>query len=817
MFARRVATFLLCGAALPAPLAFAQEGNQFPAEKAAPAMVPDIIVTARRRSERLQDVPVAVTAVTGEQLARKGIIDVMDLRRAAPSLNISESSGSGRNMLQFTLRGQRLGDNLPSVDPSVGTYVGDQLFKRTYGLGNLMFDMQTVEVLKGPQGTLFGLNVTGGNIIFRPNLPTQDYAGSIRAMVGNFGQRQTEAFINVPLGDQAALRVAGQYRKRNSYIDNISDPGAEYGSEDGGAFRVTLKVNPVDWFESVITGSYAKQSGGGTPFKIRYVRPNSPADLIYNQQNCFTFTCTFYPRNYLNDQVALNNSLNFHQIAAGAQGGTPVRSFADLDYAWNVANTTSVELSDTVTLKNIVGYREYKAQGFEDADGSNAPLLEYGFVPIGQEVSEEFQILGTMPGLNWIIGAYYFQERVKAGTAPRGAPAQSVNILSPLADGTQNPYNPIDNDINTSRSLFASATKNLDGLAQGLALTLGARYTWDKREANFGTIRAIGLTPGEIVPTNGFPSTGQNCAFSPATDPAILDPQYGFDPATCLVRVKKNFSKLSYTISADWKFAPGKMIYLAHRLGYRAGAWSTRAVLAAGVRTADPEEVKDYEIGTKLDWRLAGMALRTNFALYHQDYKNIQRLTPFQQGFTAGTNFVNAQKATIDGAEAELTLEPASWLSLSGFASYTKAKFKKFLYDTNFDGTLDADITNLASFGGVPKWQVSGSADIRLPVPESTGEGRFQISYYYQSSFWLQDNPSKQVNPDGQTPGYGLVNARLELNKIGGTGLSAAVFATNLLDKKYVSARYVLTDAVGFMSDIPGMPRLWGVEMRYSF
>ena len=803
---------LLTGTSLGIVPAAAQETQPAQTAQIQPT---EILVTARRRTERIQDVPVAVTAVSGDQLARKGVIDVMDLRRAAPALNVSESPGSGRNMLQFTLRGQRLGDNLPSVDPSVGTYVGDQLFKRTYGLNNLIFDLQSVEVLKGPQGTLFGLNVTGGNVVFRPNLPTQEYAGSVRTMIGNYGQRQVEGMVNVPLGDKAALRIAGQYRKRDSTVRNISDPGAEYGNEDGGAVRATLKVNPTDWLENITTGSWSKQSGGGSGFKIRYVRPNSVADLVYNQQNCFTFTCPFYPVGGLNTQVALSNSLDGHTIAAGAQGGTPIRSYADLDYAWNIANTTTITMGGGLSIKNIIGYRKYKAEGFEDVDGSNYPILEYGFAPKGNEFSEELQLVGSHKGFNWIVGAYYFRENVESGTAPRGAPGNSVNILSPLADGTQNPYNPIDNDRNTTKSVFASATKDLDFLTSGLSLTLGARYTWDTRHADFGTTYGIGFTPGQTVPTNGFKALGPHCGFDPTTDPGILQPQFHFDPATCLVHVTKDFSKLSYTASMDWKFAPGKMVYIAHRLGYRAGAWSTRAILSAGVRTADPEEVRDYEIGLKLDWRLGGTFLRTNFAYYHQDYKNIQRLTPFQQGLTTGTNFVNAQKATIDGFEAEATFEPTDWLTLSGFAAYTKPKFKKFLYDSNFDGTLDQDITNTASFGGVSEWQASATAEVKLPTPASVGEGRFQVNYYYQSSYWLQDNPFQL--PGGQTPGYGIVGARLELNKIAGTGLNAAIFATNLFNKDYVSARYVLTDSVGFVSDIPGLPRLWGVELKYNF
>ena len=809
----RVTAALLGGSFLCSTGALAQPAPPpaAPPQAAMSSTLGEVVVTARRREERIQDVPVAVTALSGAQLARQNIVGVQDLTRTAPSLVITESPGSGRNMLQFSLRGQRQGDNLPSVDPSVGTYVGDQLFKRTYGMGNLMFDLASVEVLKGPQGTLFGLNTTGGNIIFRPNLPNEDsFQTAIKGQVGNYGEHLVEGYVNMPLSPNAALRVAGQYLHRNSYVTNVDNPGFHYGSQDGGALRATFRFNPTDRFESIVTGSWASSSGGGTPFKLRYVQAGSVADVLYNQQ-CGG-ACPVFPRGFLNQQLAINQALPFHSLAAGALLGFPAPSpFSNLDYAWNLANTTSWKLNDQITLKNIIGVRAYKSEGFNDVDASLAPLLEYGFVPKGREFSEEFQVLGSMPGFNWIVGAYYFRENVKSGSAPTGLPAESVNIASPFADSFQNPYDPIDNDINTSKSVFASGTKQL---FHDISLTAGARYTWDTRETNFGTIYNIGVAPGQ--PTIlGVPSQGQHCAFNPATDPGISAPQFHFNPTTCLIDVSHDFSRLTYTVSADWKPAPGKLLYVAHRLGYRAGAWSTRAIVSQGVTITAPEIVRDYEVGAKLDWHPGDTFLRTNIAAYHQDYSNIQRLVPFQLGFTTGTNFVNAQKATINGVEGEVSFEPVRGLQLSAFTAYTDAHFNKFLYPSVLGGPLDTDITKVAEFGGVSRWQAGGTVSVDLPTPETIGRGHFTASYYFQSSYWLQDNTTR--SPDDKTPSYNLVNARLELNHIAGSKVSAALFATNLLNRNYVSARYVLVNSVGFMSDIVGEPRFYGFELSYNY
>lgn len=323
---------LLSAGLFAAPVA-AQEGAAPPAATSLRSFQDDIVVTARRREERLQDVPVAITAVTGAALERQAVVNVIDLRRVSPSLNISESPGSGRNMLNITIRGQRQGDNLPSVDPSVGIYVGDVLFKRNYGLDQILFDMGSVEVLKGPQGTLFGLNVTGGNVIFRPNLPTDELAGSVKAGVGNLDARNIEGFFNLPLGEGVALRIAGQYRKRDGYIHNINDRSEDYADQDGGGLRASLKLNPTERLESVFVADYAKQSVGGTGFKLSHVEPGSVADMVYNQQNCFGTPCPIFPLNFLNDQLALNRSIDFHEASLGQVNGNPFESRATLNYA----------------------------------------------------------------------------------------------------------------------------------------------------------------------------------------------------------------------------------------------------------------------------------------------------------------------------------------------------------------------------------------------------------------------------------------------------------------------------------------------------
>ena len=758
----------------------------------------DIVVTARRREERLQDVPVAVTALGAVAIERQGVVSVQDIRRIAPSTNVSQSAGGGRQIPLFTIRGQRQGDTLASVDPSVGIYIGDQLFKRTYGVDQIAFDLASVEVLKGAQGTLFGLNVTGGNIIFRPALPTNEFSASVLVGVGNFDDRKVEGYVNLPLGEGAALRIAGRYEKRDGYIrvtrrDGADMPRPEFKNGrqtytpggtsedaqdlDGGAFRVTLKLNPTDNLESIFSGNYIRSSTNGSGFRMtEFVNPSTLTALQ---------TLPVVQAAYDDSQA-----LGFYE----AWGN--IRSYAKTSPAWNITNTTSFELSDAITLKNIVGYRRYKTSNFENIDGSDLRYMEYGTQQNGREFSEEFQVVGTADQLDWIVGAYYMQEKVRAFS-------NSTSLLSPSFDAFQTPYNVFENVKNTTKSVFGSATQKLNNIAEGLSLTLGGRYTWDTRKAEYGTIYLIG-------------QPGQYCGFGADVSAAPGNP-YNYDPATCLVDRKKNFSKFTYTATLDWKVTPDLLVYFSNRKGYRAGGWGTRAQSAAQLIPFDPDTVVDFELGAKYSHRFQnGGSVTVNAALYRSKYSDIQRLVPYQDPVTqlVFTNVVNAANARIQGFELETTVKPTRFIELSGFVSHTDPKYKRF---DIFDGTTGTtvNVANVADFSGAPRWQYGLSGRLSAELGSLAEEGAVQLTWYHQSKFSIQDRPYASIY--GITPGYGLLNGRIELNKIAGQNINAAFFVNNLLDKKYEVANYSLEREIGFSSRLVGAPRMYGLEVRFTY
>jgi len=786
---------LLSGASLSLPA----DGAEAPPVGAAAAKDDTVVVvTARRRTENLQAVPVAVTAISAATIERDGLKGLTDVTRAAPSVNITQSAGGGRQIPLFTIRGQRQGDTLASVDPSVGIYIGDQLFKRAYGLDQITFDTASIQVLKGPQGTLFGLNTTGGNIIFTPAVPVHHFEASLKAGIGNFNDRSVGGYVNLPLGSAVALRIAAHYETRDGYIKNVVN-GQDDQDLDGGGVRMTLKIDPTNDASSLFTASYLTSRTHGAGFHLDALQPTGQDGLAP------TSLYHFWAPSVLAAELAGNQGLGYYQVD---QDGV---NHATTKPAWNLANTTAYKINSSLSVKNILGMRGYTADYFEDFDGSALSFLEYGNRQAGKEYSEEFQLLGNTKTVNWIAGAYYFKEKVDAYS-------YTTALISPAFTFFYTPYKTEEKVENTTRSLFASETQKLDSLLDGLSLTLGARYTWDERAANYGTIYQYG-TPSQYCGFSAAPTPANN--NYPGGDPNIVNPLLHLDTATCLIDVRKDFAKLTYTASLDWKFAPDKLIYIAHRKGYRAGGFNTRATTSAQVLAFDgsgnaglvffkPETVKDLEVGSKLDFHFAdGGFLRTNIAIYSQDYANIQRLVPFTTpGGGVATNVLNAAKAKIDGWEFEGLYRPVEWFELSGSVAYTNPRYDSFIAN-------GVDVSKAATFAGSSKWQQNLRARLKLPTPETVGKGALQLSYYRQSSFYGQDN--LDTESFGLTPGYGLLNGRFELNDLGGKPVDLDVFVNNITGRKYSVFNYGLQYSIGFGAYVAGPPRMYGLELRYGW
>jgi iron complex outermembrane receptor protein len=634
----------------------------------------DIIVSARRREERLQDVPIAVTAIAGDDLNKQSVTQITDLSRVVPGLSAT-AGGFGGGVPRFNIRSQVQFEQLITLDPSVGIYFADVAQARAHGTNAAFFDLASVEVLKGPQGTLFGRNTTGGAIVITPKAPTDALGGYIDATLGNYATRIVSGALNIPLsGETLALRLSGRIAKHDGYTYS---PYAHTGFDDENSqsWRASLLWKPTDSLRNllIVNGYHAREHG--TAFRLTNVLPGS------------TFA-TKAPQllTYLAD------------IGDRRLAGNEDPDSRTLTRTIGISNTTTLDVAG-VTLKNIFGYRHVKNSNNLDFDGS--PFFIY-VAPESideQQYSDEVQLLGKAfdDKLNWIVGGYYFRET--------GSETQRSTITVVPQDIIRT-----GSVRNESKSLFAQGTYDL-GFVEGLSVTAGARYTWDDR-----SLQQV-----------GFNLLANTCLSTVATLPTCLSPEFS-----------KSFHALTYTVNLDWKFAPNQLIYVAHRRGYRSGGFNLRANTPAQFRPFDPEYVKDVEVGLKADWDIGGTKLRTNIAGYYQWYSDIQRSITFVDPATGilTVSVVNAATAHVAGFEGEFRWLPIPNVEVSGNVAHSALRYSSFNQALAGGAVQDLSANRI---GFSPEWTGGGSIRVTHPLIGSAGSLALQGDIYAQSKMQLAD------------------------------------------------------------------------------
>ncbi|WP_313808402.1 TonB-dependent receptor [Sphingobium sp.] len=771
----------------------------------------DIIVTARRKEERQQDVPVAVSAVSGAQLERQAITKFSDISGKVPNLIISPGAAGSQAPI-FSIRGLSQQDLTGLSDPSVSLYINEIVVPRPLGANLAFFDIASVQVLRGPQGTLFGRNTPGGAVVVTPNGASRNFEASIAQTVANYDTYITDAMINLPIGDTLSLRVAGQHKERGGYIFDVLRNNAAINDENSEGIRGTLDFHPNDRLTTVFSGGYANANNGGTGgFAIPI--GGTPGAI---------------------EQLTRDN----YHVASGLKAFTRVRN-------WNVENITTFKINDSVTLKNIVGYRKSRFHSFDDADGTAAVDIHIERFARQHQFSEEFQLLGDADWGSWITGAYYFQEKSDEGSptvgnsssagtpTTLGASAFTSNadvFNDPLAGFCRNaaglivtPAPVLGNPAgcpsgyslygrysrtgslakNTSAAFFLQTTFKMDSVAEGLSATIGVRQNYDRRQA---VIR--NRFDGPIV----GPSAPGACRFFNAVSGDI-------PYSACELPLKANFREPTYNISLDWRLSPDVLTYLATRHGYRTGGYGARAVTVAGLRrTFQPEKVDDVELGLKADWHIGGTFLRTNFALFYADYRDIQRQLADISTIPVTTVVTNAGKARIQGLEFESIFRPVKWLEFSGFYSYTDAKFTSFLGPDGIDRTS-------VPFARAPKHIGSVSGRVFLPLDASQGTADIGFNWFAQSGFNSSDSWDPRFPVTARAvywiKGYNITNFNAQWQNVMGSNFNVSVFVNNAFKTKYVMpftgiAANPATGA-GLVVRTPNEPRTYGLRLSYTF
>lgn len=690
--------------------------------------IDEIIVKARKVDESLQTVPVSITALSGLDLERLQVTNLMDLQNQVPNL-VLQPSTSDNNAMTLALRGQKQNDILPSVDTSVGLYIDNVHYPRPIGLTGAMIDIDHVEVLRGPQGTLYGRNTTGGAISLFTKNPTDNQEGMLSVGVGNYSERIVSGMINIPLTDNVAARLVGRRGVRDGYGED--GLGRDLADEDSYYMRGKIR-GEFDGVEVVLSGIYQQNDTGGAVYKM--INPISD-----NQGNVF--------------QAAIELGLPFTP-AGLAQAIQYLDSFAggdpfETDSTWPPASDfessvwaldVTVPLNESINFRSTTSYVWVDRISIGDGDGTPLAINQPSYATTSRYIAQEFQLQGGSAEFNWVLGLYAGDE-----TAVEDG---KFGILPAL-----NPDNPIvfAGDIaNDNQAVFAQANWQF---APKLRLTAGARYSRDGRELESenrnGTICVV-------------PAPGVQFVNAPT------NPLNG--PSQCPRKFKESFAEPSGLLSLDYQatdniFAYGKVSY-----GYRTGGFNFRGGGSAdSFAPFDPETVTEYEVGTKLD--LFDRRVRFNLAVYHDDYNDVQ-----VTGIFYGVNDVpvgitsNAAEAKIDGLEAELMVQPLDGLTLTAGVGWTDARFIEFV-----DSTGDRSDEPFA----VPEWTNNASAS--YVINTNFGSVTSSVDYRYQS-----DSTLNAGGDTVQQKGYGLVNGRIAFT-FDQWDMEVAIFGRNLSDKLYVA------------------------------
>jgi iron complex outermembrane receptor protein len=646
-----------------ATLSIAASGIAHAQTSAAPAAVQDaasddsasfgdIVVTARRRGEQLSKVPLAVSAFSGDVLAAKGINNTEDLTRITPGLAISSAGSKGVPFV--VIRGQSravTGNGAPGVI----VYINDVPMPNAGALIQ-NYDMENIQVLKGPQGTLFGRNAIGGAILTVTKAPDYKLGGYVSGTLAQYNTYQGEAALNIPIvKDHVALRLAAQLGQSGmgtkTYLYSpftVSFPGgvptytpgdltpSQHGLDEyqTRSYRASLLVEPTDWLKNVTVGDYSKIRGLPAVFAFA-----STDQALYDKsaaaiKGALTPAAGSGFANLYADSIiaalaqcgangpgpAASGPINCNIFSARAATANSLKervSFTQLDpyltrtIIKGVTNTTTITIAENLQVKNIFAYRE--TDNFQNASivGVALPILPTALSRKLKQTSEELQIAGTLLNgdLKYTVGGFYLNE------SPNGAGGSESNEVNAFF-GLQHTF--ISSYVhNKSKALYGQFDYSLDKFLPGVTITGGLRQTWDSQSVCTSSQSPLSPFASPLAPMIAI-KTADDLAAVVGTE-AQCQANAGVPGlATNTNLPEAKFKKLTYTIGANWRIDDDAMVYVTHRRGYRAGGYNTPAydTYLASVQTFAPETLTDFEIGAKLKFRSGDMRGSLNVALF---------------------------------------------------------------------------------------------------------------------------------------------------------------------------------------------------------
>ncbi|HEY0130353.1 MAG TPA: TonB-dependent receptor [Allosphingosinicella sp.] len=732
-------------AAVPAPLYAQTEeeaaaaANQALDESASAGPVEDseIIVTARRRAENLQDVPIAVTAYSGEALERAGAIDITDISDTTPNVTIETSRGTNTTLTAF-IRGVGQQDPVAGFEAGVGLYLDDVFLNRPQAAVLDIYDVERIEVLRGPQGTLYGRNTIGGAIKYVTRRLSELPTFRARANLGTYRQADLILSASTPVAD--GIKIGGSVARlsRQGFGDNLTT-GQENYNRDVWAARGTVELDPTDTISIRFSGDYTKDDSN----------PRGGHRLIPG---------------LLSGAPVLGDVYD-------SRGGlvTPKQEVK----AYGVASHIDIELTEAVTLRNITAYRRDRSATPIDFEALPARDVDVPAIYRNRQFSNEFQVLVDSGPLNAVLGVYYLNANAN-NVFDVVLNEQGIRLAVPAPGFSVSTTGDVDTQ---TWAAFADLTYDVSDLVH---LSAGGRYTVDRRRA---VITRRNLVFGPLPELGG---QGVGGAFT--SNFTGEETFKKFTPRASISFTPNDDHNIYASYSQGFKGG-----------GFDPRGISTQApdLNGNGVREPneifdyflfDPETVNSYEIGYKAS--LFDRRVRLALAGFYADYKDVQ--VPGSAGAVINgiPTFVgittNAGKASFKGVEAEvfatLMRNPnGSRLNFAGTLGYLDAQYDEFI--TNVPGTGPVDVANFRRIQNTPKWTLSGTLDYSMRM--AGGDLSASTTLSYRSKTFQFETPSPYLDQ----PGYALLDASLVWTS-SDDRWTVGLHGKNLTDKQYITSGY---------------------------
>ncbi|MDA5192529.1 TonB-dependent receptor [Govanella unica] len=794
----------------------------------------EIVVTAQKREERLQDTPISITAFTGAALAEKSVFNLQAIAQFTPNVEINNGrADGGGSSFNAYIRGIGQQDFLFPTEPGVGLYVDGVYLARTSGGTLALSDIARIEVLRGPQGTLYGKNTVGGAINIYSLQPDANgpVTGAIEGTTGRFNRSDVKAHVMFPIIDGVlAAKISGAALHRNGFGERVQD-GRDLGNENKQVGRFELRWTPSSAWDISLRGDFQRQKQNGpvgsiiNRFASDVVLPDlevdgngqaiagafKPCNVSAGSFDPGLSTCglVFNPGGLPNgmglqgltfddiyNKFVVPNINSQLGLPAGSRydgrwvTGDPTISNGtspslDNNRVWGLSLTAAWSPSDEITIKSISAYRELSSQSPRDGDHTPYPVV-YTANDIHQsQFSQELQLGGSSMNdrLKWLVGGFYMREHAYDDN--------TVNMMSGIYSyyplGLTFNYLPYNEIWIDTWAVFGQGTYEL---TDRLSLTVGGRYSKDKKK--YYQDHLLSEVPG--------------------TGTGGLENYVG--PRT----LKDSWGSFTPKVALDFKATDDVLLYASYAKGFKGGGWSPRPTQQNDSDLSyDPEILNTFEVGTKTAWFDNRMTF--NVAGFYSIYKDVQ-VTTVDSGSNGSLLLLtrNVGEARLYGLEAELVARPMQGLDLNMAVGYLHSEWHKL-------NIVDANLKLSNKLVDSPKWTLNMGAQYRLPISENFGSLVLRGDASFRSLTWK--DPFNVTRAPASRPGdkiterrmaqdaYWLVNTRLSWTNPS-DNWEVALFVTNLLDKRYFTSMLPV-DNFGYDEAYVGRPREWGLSASYKF